>query len=490
MTSTETLAGTETVASKPGNPIRVGLLGTITALDPRKAADYVSGFVLDQIFETPYASLAGDPTATPLLFEPLRSEDGKKGIQYSAGIRPGIVFSDGTPLTAGVAALSLQRATVLAGKATVDARGDRVWFTLSSPRSRFDLTLTQSGCAITLEKGAQILGTGPYMFEGPASLRLLQASRHLRLVRNPRYHGTPAGSDLEFEALPPDADGTPRALVEALRGGAIEITTALSAADLVTWQITGVTPVIKPANSTGMLFMNTSHRLLSNPAARKAVASAMDLLEIASRCYDRNPAAFVATAVLPPAMSRSGGTLRASSGQGASQIDASGLRGATLSLLIPWSPRPYLPRPSAVAEIIQRRLAAVGVTVTLIPTRSPEEFFRYLVDGKFDLALAGWIAETVDPADFYEALLSSQRIGHETFVNCSRWNDPATDALLERFRVDPTEAHRMEIERVVSESMPFLPLVYGQSTAVHSRRLRKVTLTATGSIPLADARLT
>ena len=33
----------------------------------------------------------------------------------------------------------------------------------------------------------------------------------------------------------------------------------------MTWQISGVTPVIKPANSTSVLFINTSHRYKSAP---------------------------------------------------------------------------------------------------------------------------------------------------------------------------------------------------------------------------------
>jgi hypothetical protein len=49
----------------------------------------------------------------------------------------------------------------------------------------------------------------------------------------------------------------------------------------------------------------------------------------------------------------------------------------------------------AVAQIIQRRLAAVGVTLSLLETHSSEEYFTILTTGRFDLALGGWIADTV-----------------------------------------------------------------------------------------------
>ncbi|MGZ5444422.1 MAG: ABC transporter substrate-binding protein [Thermoanaerobaculia bacterium] len=489
METTSHAAGS-TAPFTPPRPIRVGLPGTLSVLDPRKAVDYVSGLVLDQIFDAPYTAAAGDASAAPLLFEPLRGEGARTGMHYSAAVRPGVFFSDGTPLTAEIAARSLRDATVLAGKVTVDVRGDRVWFTLSSSNSRFDLTLAQSSCAIVLEKGAHFFGTGPYMFEEPPNLRLVQRTPRLRLIRNPHYHGTAHAGEIEFHILRPEADGTPRSLVEAFLAGAVDVTTALSAADLATWKIPGAVPVIKPSNSTAFLFMNTTRRPLDTAAARRAIAATIDLLEIASKCYDRNPAAFVATTALPPAMSRGGGVARANTADGARLIEESGLRGARLTLIVPWTPRPYLSKPGAIAEIIRKRLADAGVSISLVETKTSDEYFQYLAAGRFDLALGGWIADTADPADYFDALLSSHVISNGTFANYARWADPATDAHLARFRVDPSDANRREIERVIAEEVPFLPLVHGQSSAVHSRRVRNVTVTATGSMSLANVVVT
>src|ERR1043166_1341652 len=187
------------------NTLRAGVPGTINELDPRKASDYVSGLILDQIFETPYATVPGQTSTKPLLFDTLRAEG---ALQYSAGVRPGIFFSDGTPLTPDNAARSLHGSSALAKKVTIDVRGDRVWFTLVSPNPRFDLTLTHSSCAIVLEKGAQLNGTGPFMFEQRPNLRMLQIADSLRLVQNPRYHGATKIGEIEFRVFRPDADGT------------------------------------------------------------------------------------------------------------------------------------------------------------------------------------------------------------------------------------------------------------------------------------------
>src|ERR1051326_3258810 len=307
------------MASTQVRSVKVGVLAAISEVDPRKAVDYVSGLVLDQVFESPYAAGAGQPTAEARLFWPLRSEDGNKGRQYSAAIRPGIFFSDGTPLTPELAARSLRGSSVLADKATVEVRGDRVWFTLSASNPRFELTLTQGGCAIVFDHGQQLFGTGPYMFAERPNVRQLQLAPRVQLVRNPHHrakggcgivfdhgqqlfgtgpymfaerpnvrqlqlaprvqlvrnphHRAKAGVDeIEFHVHLPENDGTPRALVEALRSGSVDLTTALSAADLVTWKIDRVAPLTKPSNSTGFLYLNTARRPLDDArAARPAV---------------------------------------------------------------------------------------------------------------------------------------------------------------------------------------------------------------------------
>src|ERR1044071_8790263 len=90
--------------------VRVGVVSSISKLDPRDSADHVSSLVLAQIFDTPYVGGEGGEV-TPCLFEPLKPES-LDGLHYSAAVRPGIRFSDGTPLTADIAARALRGAGV------------------------------------------------------------------------------------------------------------------------------------------------------------------------------------------------------------------------------------------------------------------------------------------------------------------------------------------------------------------------------------------
>lgn len=471
--------------ARAAKTLRIGILSSIGKLDPRDAVDSISGLILGQIFETPYTIGAGETQAQPCLFEPLRAEG---RLQYSAAVREGAKFSDGTPLTAELAARSLRGAKILASKALVDVSGDRVWFTLTSPNPRFDLTLTQGNTAIVLDRGTQLLGTGAFMFDQRPNLRVLQTATNIRLVRNPHYHGSASAEELNFMVCPAAEDGSPRQLIEALRRGEVDLTMSLTMAELAVSPLTGVVPAMQLANSTGILFFNTERRHLMSAEVRRGLALALDVQAIASASYEKNPVAFVAPHLLPPMMGRNPGMPMAMNRAEAKRLI--GDRLPRLSLLVPWAPRPYMPKPLPAALAIQKQLAEIGVVVDLLETKTGEEFFNDLVRGNYDLALAGWIADTPDPADYFEALLWSKMCEGENHSNHSRWKNPVMDEALMRFREAPTEENKREIHRLVRDEAPLVPLIYGQSVVVHSRKMRNVTMTATGVLSLAEVTMT
>lgn len=461
--------------------LRIGTLSTIGRSDPREAADTISGMVLGQVYEAPY-ELAGGTTVRPRLLEPLRAE---KELQYSAAIRPGIHFSDGTPLTADLVARSLRATKALLNKAIIEVVGDRVWFTLSAPNARFDLALTQESCAVVLDRNGQLLGTGPFMFESQTNGRGLLQEEKIRLVRNPYYTNANAVDEVQFVAYPAEIDGTPRKLIEALRRGDVDVTNSITMAELATHQISGFAPALQPGNSTGILFFNTEHRVLASSAVRRAIAMAIDVHEIAVSSFDKNPVAFIAPTLLPPMMERSVGIPENNPDEARKLLKGSEATRGKLTLLVPWAPRPYLPKPLPVAIAVQRQLSAVGVNTELVQPKTNEAFFNDLATGNYDLALAGWVADTPDPADFFEALLWSKMTEGVNHSNLSRWRNAAMDAALARFRDQPTDENRRAIHKLIREEAPLLPLTYGQSVVMHSRRIRNLLVSATGVLSLA-----
>lgn len=472
--------------------IRVGVLSPILELDPRNATDEISGFVLTQLYEPPFGLRSGTTETVPLLFsEPLRLETSTaQHPVYSAAVRPDVTFSDGSPLTAEVVARSLASSRVLDNKASVDWQSDRVYFTLNVPNARFDLTLTQGNCAIVRERDGRLLGTGAYVFEEPPRSREVQHARALRLVRNALHRRLANIEEVEFSVFSPEKDGEASSLAEAFRRGEVDLTSALHLSDLRRFQLSEAQVAFPPENSTGILFFSTARPQLSNAAARRALVNAIDLLAVAECCFDRDPIAFVAGSLLPPMMSRYTGFPRPNLDEARRLLATlSHARPKRLTLLVPWAPRPYLPKPLPVAQTIRRQLAEIDISVQLVETRSSEEFFQTLAAGQYDLALAGWIADTPDPSDFFEALLWSKNTEGEHHSNHSRWRNTRTDELLASYRANPSEAKLSEILRLVREEAPLLPLMYGQSIVVYSRKLRNVTLSADGVVLLGEADL-
>ena len=54
------------------------------------------------------------------------------------------------------------------------------------------------------------------------------------------------------------------------------------------------------------------------------------------------------------------------------------------------------------------------------------------------------------------------------------------------FREAPTEENKRQIDRLVREEAPLVPLIYGQSVVIHSRKIRNVSVSATGVLSLSS----
>jgi ABC-type transport system substrate-binding protein len=466
--------------------LRIGVLSALGTMDPRQAGDTITALVLEQIFETPY-TVSPSGSIEPWLFaEKLRQESGGERPVYSAAVREGITFSDGTPLTAELAAYSLAKTKALFGRTTVSAVNGRVVFTMSGPSPRFDMVLTQWNTAIVLERGGGYFGTGPYLLAPGTTMQSIKQAGVTRLERNARYWNKAHIDELLFVIYPAEADGTPLSLIEAAKHGEIDLTLNLSVNEVAKYGITGYQPMQLPSNSTSILYFNSQKPPLTDPTLRRALQHAVDTTPIAQINYERNHLAFTAADIIPPLM----GNVAAGKIE---KRDRELLRNhpnkpSRLTLVVPWTPRPYILKPLPSAEEIARQLRDYGITVELIVTKSAEDFFSTLARGEYDMALAGWVADNPDPAEFYESLLHSAQVStkHQYLSNLARWNRREMDAALVAYRADPSPSNRKTITDMIEQEAILVPLVYGASTAIRSRRVKNVHITPANHLPFAD----
>lgn len=469
--------------------LTIGLTTVPHHFDPRNAQDFVSNFVVAQIFETPYALPHGSEAPEPMLFrEPLHLESGRGGASvYSAAIRQGVTFSDGTPMDAETVVSSLRSSRRMAEQAEVEADGDRVVFRLKKPNARFDLTLTQRFASVLLERGDELLATGPFM-PAPGS-----RPERLHLVRNPRYRHPVDIEQLRFVPYPLNDQGKPEALVQAIESGEVDFCNVLARE-----HVSGLHRIrkwLEPGSSTAFLYFNTERPELANPEVRRALALSLDRSRVTKVSYP-NPLTFTATSLLPPLMGRWQDGLSQDPQKAARLLrNAEGPKPERLSLLLTFGPRPYLPDPRDTAAELAEQMGGLGIQVDVVPTDDSQVYYRKIAAGDYDMVLAGWVADTPDPADFLEAVLAPQAIPspHEPIVvhaNLARWRHPEVAEALERFRADADPAARDRIRDLVSQEVPLVPLMYGPTLYVYSPRVQDFEPSPLGIPLLYKAKLT
>jgi ABC-type transport system substrate-binding protein len=449
---------------------RVGFVNRWERPDPRTGLNYGSFLVQWHIYEAPYRLVPGSSQIKPVLLDhPLRQESDQGGLIYSAGIRSGIHFSDGTPLTADHIAASLEKTPAFKIQASASARGERVYFKLKRPNARFELLLARFDLGIVLERGQELLGTGPYML----------APNHrpecFRLIHNRYSNEAVRLLEIECRVYPLDTDGRRQKLLEAVNRGEVDFTDELARDELN--RVEKMRKCIDLGYCTAILFFNTEKPLLQDSRVRLAFASAIDRKSLAAQSYS-NALAFAATGLTPPVLGSTPDrvTHDLSHAKELLATTKAQSRSPLVLAVLPVS-RPYLPEPHATAELVASQLRQLGFLVEIKYPRDLNEYQELCRRGAYDLLLAGWIPDTSDPVDFMESLLAGHSIpsGANQATrgsNLSRWRNAAMDEALEKHRAKPEPESWQRICDLLRNETPVFPLMYGPRIAVVSWRAR------------------
>lgn len=461
--------------------LRVGVLNPPSRIDPLAAHDAETNLILRQISEAPYTTAMGSTEVTPLLAQESDARPTANGAALRLRVRDDAVFSDGRPMATKDVFDSLRKAPALRRQFEVRLDGDWIEILARHDDRRIDLALAHTQCSVIRSHGDQVLGTGPWMLDRGSP------PERLRLIRNPYFRSPPPIDEIRFQTYPLDDAGRATALVEALDRGEVDLSFVVPRDDVPT--LTGVRKWVSPSLGTGVLFLNTVRPALADARVRRALAHGIDRYEIAKTCYG-NALAFMAPSVLPRPLGEG-----EEDGLGFDAAVVRGLRGdvgsgwpRALSLLMVWGPRPYLPRPRAVAELIAAQLAKLDVAVTIHEPATSQAFFEEVTAGRHDLILAGWLADCADPCDFLEALLASDRVTRmeDLVLNANHGNlrSQAMDRALAAFRQRRDRDALMRVTEQIDEDAPMVPLMYGSATTVASFRVRGIKATPLPMFPM------
>ena len=367
--------------------------------------------------------------------------------RYTFSLRPGVQFSDGTPLTARDVKSTLDRAreseryrSRLSGISSVSANGDSVTVTLNSPNTALAALLD---VPIVKDGDAAPVGTGPYFY--------VEEETGAYLIANQSWW---RGENQPVDRI---------ALVEAPDGDAMLYRFSSHEVQLITADLTGTLPVnttgsvgCVDADTTLLQYVgcNTSRAPLDSPSLRRALSAGIDRASVASAFFSGHgkPAAFPVSPVSPlyPAELEESYSLD----RFAAAVRESGYSSERpLTLLVNEENSFKLAIAGQLAE--NWTAGGVAVEVRVLPW---EEYSAALSAGDFDL----YYGETRLSADWdLGSLLEPYGA-----LNYGHWSDPEASRLLAEYAgaEDRAAAMRALCARLKDQS-PILPVGF-KSTSV------------------------
>ena len=448
--------------------------------DPTLAGDAASAATLTQIYEG-LTALDAESQVQPALAAQWTIEDGGRRIVFK--LRPGITFSDGSPITSQDVVTSWLRLidpardaplsglltdiagaqAYLQGEGSLDSVGlrsedDRVVVEFRRPAAYFVAVAASPSLAVLPQASVHgrespqlpqdLVVSGAYR---PTS----QTDSTIRLEANPRYWaGEPPMATIEL--LTDTAGESAVALFEA---GRLDHT-GIGSFD-ASWirYDPELGPQLRQADSFSVSYygFDTTEAPFDDARVRRAFSQAVD--------WDRvvllaDPASEPATSLIPEGIpGRGDEDLSPTYDPDAArallaEAGFAGGRGFPVVTLGGFG----LAYDLAVEYELEREL---GVEVQ-VEERSFADYVSLLDTDPPDIWSITWIADYPAPQDFLGLLLESGSASNE-----GRWADPSFDAALEAAATteDPLqqERHYAEAQRIVRDQAPVIPVAYDES---------------------------
>ncbi|WP_051102628.1 ABC transporter substrate-binding protein [Parafrankia elaeagni] len=284
-----------------GEPVVGGQGRILTLSDPRSLdpaalgnAYATTGVVGNALYGTLMTDSAGEIRYS--MAESFRTTDA--GATFELRLRPGLVFSDGSPLDAeavkfnwdrlkdpATAAISRSEASMIASAEVVDDTTLKIAMATPVPKyAQAVLTSSMNWIASppALEKGPQAFDANP-IGAGPFTLRSWTRQAAMELVRNPRYWDAPKPY-LDRLTLRAALDSSQR-LNTVLTGGA-DVAIESNWINIDKAEQSGLPTNVIPSGGGIFLALNTRRAPFGDVRARQAIAAAIDMDALNQAVYN------------------------------------------------------------------------------------------------------------------------------------------------------------------------------------------------------------
>lgn len=476
-----------------GGTLTFGRAASVTDLDLHQQITANNAFAIDKVFE-PLVSFDETGKIIPWLAEYQVSED---GLSYVFTLHEGLKFADGSDVTPADVVFSLERhlnmeespLPIEAPVKSVEASGEReVTITLESAYTPFLAELAgfsngvlpaEFGGATEEEFFKNPVGTGPWVVAD------WDPNGDLSFTKNEHYWqaGKPYLDELVYKFV---AD--PTQLQQQLVAGQVDAVEQVPAANSAEVSGNAALQLIEaPGWSADQVFFNTLNEHFTDEHVRRAIAHAIDRDGIAQATSFGT--AEVANALVPPAIEYSAQEegfaldydVDAAKAEMAQSAFADGFE-TTLAI------RNDRPEFGQIAQIVQEQLSEIGITVKI--ESLDYAVFKERVYGNldYDFMVNNGQADAPDP----NGIISFQT--DVTGFSKSYWtsfSDPEVNDLVQQGRITPDGPERekiyFEIQRLLAEKAPFIPLQFPSNLQGASAEVQGYTLLPNGSVRFQDA---
>jgi peptide/nickel transport system substrate-binding protein len=432
-----------------------------------------------------------------------RSWDRPDPLTWVFHLRSGVCFHDGHPLTSADVAYTLHSMTdgtiitakggAFKGILAVDTP-DALTLTIHTKAPDASLLFNLSdGLFGVVERGAGAdeglhpIGTGPFRFVSQVQ------DKDVVVDRNPAYWaGAPNISRVNFEVVP---DTISTAL--EMHKGSGDVESNVLTMDMV--HALRSVPNLRIDNGPGARVdyanFNVSDPVLRDKRVRQAIACAMDRDALVAAIW-RGQARPAGTLLPPGHWAQAPGNLLPQYTHDVARakqlLDAAGFKPDAHGIRLRFTLKTSTDETTRLeAQAMQAELREAGIELSL---RSAEfgTFYSDITRGAFQMYLLRWIGSNQDPDIFHYAYATA--MAPPKGANRGRYTNQRVDELLTQASAEPDQDKRrtlyIEIQQILAEDLPSIPLWYPDNVVVHSPRLSGVTPNAGGSFDfLRTARL-
>ncbi|MCK9928441.1 ABC transporter substrate-binding protein [Frankia sp. Mgl5] len=470
-----------------GGEARILLLSEPRTMDPAVIGNvYASGALIGNAL---YGTLMTDDEAGEIHYSMAESfESADNGKTFELKLRPGLVFSDGTPLNADAVKFNWDRtkepatgsasradAAMIASSEVVDDVTLRV--TLVTPVPKYSeavvtSTLNWIASPAALRKGGPAFDKNP-IGAGPFTLQSWARQDNMRLVKNPRYWDAPRPY-LDSLVLRPAQDSNQR--YNTLLTGGADLAVDSSWINLGKADEAGLSVDFLPASGGIVAALNTRRAPFDDVRARQAVAKALDMDALNLAVW--NGSARMATTLFTDSSPFYSPTPLQKTDKATAQklFDELAAEGKPVSFSFTTTPASENRK---MAENIQAQLSAFKNVKFQVRVIEVAEFSALRTSHDYDAVLTSSMFLDPDPR------LPTTLLGGSS-ANLSMLDDPQlNESLLAGRTATTVEERKKAYDRVQARLTEVVPMIFfarGPLGAISARNVGGVTQYGLGSL--------